>query len=174
MNPDLSPSDRILERITIIRGENVMLDVDLAGLYGVETRVLVQAVKRNLRRFPGDFMFQLTGEEFATLRSRGALAPGTRGGRRYRPYAFTEQGVAMLSSVLRSDRAVEVNVEIVRAFVRLRRVAGSVDHLRRKLESLEARYDARFKAVFDAIRGLMDPPAAESPRPPIGFRPRPG
>jgi len=145
-----------------------MLDFDLAGLYGVETRALVQAVRRNIARFPADFMFQLTPTDLQILRSQSVISRSW-GGRRYRPYAFTEQGVAMLSSVLRSPRAVAVNVEIMRAFVRLRRVLASHAELARRLDELERRYDGQFRAVFDAIRQLMQPPEAERPR--IGFRP---
>jgi hypothetical protein len=155
-------------RILLLRGERVMLDEDLAALYEVETRSLVQAVKRNHERFPADFMFQLTDAEAAILRSQSGISSDAHGGRRYLPYAFTEQGVAMLSSVLRSERAVHVNIEIMRAFVRLRAMlAGNAD-LARKLGALEKKYDAQFKMVFDAIRELMTPPT--KPRRPIGFR----
>jgi hypothetical protein len=148
-------------------GKKVMLDADLAVLYDVETKVLIQAVKRNLERFPEDFMFQLTQEEFAILRSQ-FVTSSDRGGRRYRPYAFTEQGVAMLSSVLRSGRAIQVNIEIMRAFIRLRQMLASHVELARKLDALEKKYDAQFKQVFEAIRQLMIPP--EPKRRPIGFR----
>jgi len=127
-----------------------MLDAVLAELYGVETRSLVQAVQRNRERFPADFMFQLTAEEHEGLRSQVVISKG-RGGRRYPPYAFTEQGVAMLSSVLRSPRAVQVNIEIMRAFVRLREMLASHRDLARRLDELEQRYDAQFRAVFDAF-----------------------
>jgi len=157
---------RIEARILLMRGERVMLDADLAELYGVATKVLVQAVKRNAERFPLDFMFQLTLDEFANLRSQ--IVTSSWGGRRYPPYAFTEHGVAMLSSVLNSGQAIQVNVEIVRAFVRLRRLLGSHEDLPRKLAELEKRYDAQFRAVFDAIRQLMAPP--EKQRRSIGFR----
>jgi len=163
----LIPVDRIEKAILLIRGQKVMLDVDLAELYGVETKVLVQAVKRNLERFPEDFMFQLSQEEFAILRSQ-FVTSSDWGGRRYRPYAFTEQGVAMLSSVLRSRRAIQVNIEIVRAFIRLRQMLASHVELARKLDALEKKYDAQFKQVFEAIRQLMAPP--EPKRRPIGFR----
>lgn len=145
-----------------------MLDSDLATLYGVSVKQLVQQVQRNLARFPGDFMLRLTVEEYAILRSQ----PGTSrtwGGRRTTPYAFTEQGVAMLSSVLRSPRAVQVNIEIMRAFVRLRQMLQANTELARKLDDLEAKYDAQFSAVFDAIRELMTPPV--EPRKRIGFDP---
>jgi hypothetical protein len=160
--------ERIEQVIMLLRGQKVMLDRDLAGLYGVETRVLVQAVKRNLTRFPEDFMFQLTEEEYETLRSQFVISKTGSGGRRYLPYAFTEQGVAMLSSVLHSDRAVQVNIEIMRAFVRLRQLLANHADLARKLEELEKRFDAQFQIVFDAIRQLMAPPAPK-PKGRIGF-----
>jgi hypothetical protein len=144
-----------------------MLSTDLAVLYGVEPRALVQAVKRNVERFPADFMFQLTPNEFANLKSQ--IVTSSWGGlRRASPYAFTEQGVAMLSSVLRSQRAIRANIEIMRAFVRLRRTLAEHADLARKLQALERKYDRRFKIVFDAIRGLMSPPT--SSRRAIGFR----
>ena len=184
------PEERIERAILLIRGEKVMLDDDLAALYGVATRVLIQAVKRNAERFPPDFMFQLTKEEVDLLRSQfvtsksasrlnqgesGILRsqfviskiPDPRGGRRYPPYAFTEQGVAMLSSVLHSPRAIAVNIEIMRTFIRLRRMLASHADLARKLEALEKKYDAQFKVVFDAIRQLMAPPKPKRRR--IGF-----
>jgi hypothetical protein len=155
-------------KILMLRGERVMLDADLAALYGVETRSLVQAVKRNSARFPADFMFRLTDEEAAILRSQTGISSGAHGGRRYRPYAFTEHGVAMLSTVLRSERAIQVSIEVVRAFVRLRSMlAGNAD-LARKLAALERKYDVQFKVVFDAIRELMAP--SSKARRPIGFR----
>ena len=163
----LIPVDRIEKAILLVRRQKVMLDADLAGLYGVETRVLVQAVKRNLERFPEDFMFQLSREEFAVLRSQ-SVTSSDWGGRRYPPYAFTEQGVAMLSSVLRSQRAIQVNIEIMRAFIRLRQMLASHAELARKLDALEKKYDAQFKDVFEAIRQLMAPP--EPKRRAIGFR----
>lgn len=173
MTNESNPSTAVVpahveRRILLLRGERVMLDVDLAVLYEVETRVLLQAVKRNPERFPPDFMFQLTDDETALLRSQIVISSSAHGGRRYRPYAFTEQGVAMLSTVLRSERAVRVNVEIMRAFVRLRTMlAGNAD-LARKLIALEKKYDAQFKVVFDAIRELMAEPP--KPRRRIGFR----
>src|SRR3972149_9274301 len=155
------PLEQIERRIFLLRGQKVLLSADLAELYGVETKVLVQAVKRNLDRFPDDFMFQLSPKELAVLRSQSVTSneKSGRGGRRYPPYAFTEQGVAMLSSVLHSERAIHVNIEIMRAFVRLRRMVESVAELRRKVDALEQRYDAQFREVFDAIRALMEPPA---------------
>jgi hypothetical protein len=167
--------DRTLEqtvnaRIVSVRGYRVMLDADLAELYGVPTKALVQAVKRNQGRFPPDFVFQLTDQEVAILRSQIVTSnapPVGRGGRRTAPYAFTEQGVAMLSSVLRSERAVHVNVEIMRAFVRLRELIGHSRELAKRLDALESKYDRQFKVVFDAIRELMTPPP--TPRRRIGF-----
>jgi hypothetical protein len=164
--PSVLPAKRIERAILVLRGEKVLLDVDIALLYGVETRVLVQAAKRNRERFPSDFMFQLTAEEIEILRSQSVIS--SWGGRRYRPYAFTEQGVAMLSSVLRSERAVRVNIEIMRAFVRLRQVMSTQGDLIRRLDELEQRYDAHFKIVFDALRQLMSKPDPARKR--IGFR----
>ncbi|HEY3358696.1 MAG TPA: ORF6N domain-containing protein [Polyangia bacterium] len=155
--------------ILFIRGCKVMLDADLASLYGVRTSALVQAVKRNRSRFPSDFMFQLTSEEVAVLRSQSVIARSW-GGRRTSPYAFTEQGVAMLSSVLRSEQAVQVNIEIMRAFVRLRELLASNADLARKLAALEQTYDAQFRAVFDAIQALMAPQPRPKAR--IGFHPK--
>lgn len=149
----------------------MLLDSDLAELYGVATKQLNQQVRRNRARFPDDFVFRLTASEAADLRSQIVTSSAGHGGRRYLPRAFTEQGVAMLSSVLNSPRAVAVNVEIMRAFVRLQRLQGEHADLARKIERLEAKYDERFRAVFDAIRQLMSTsPAAE--RQPVGFRPR--
>lgn len=163
----LIPSDRIAQAILLVRRQKVMLDADLAELYGVETRALVQAVKRNIERFPEDFMFQLSQKEFAILRSQ-SVTSSHWGGRRYPPYAFTEQGVAMLSSVLRSQRAIQANIEIMRAFIRLRQMLATHAELARKIDALERKYDAQFKQVFEAIRQLMTPP--ESKRRAIGFR----
>jgi len=161
------PAERIERAIFLIRGQKVMLSTALAELYGVEPKVLVQAVKRNMERFPEDFMFQLTKQELSNLKSQ--FVTSSWGGlRRATPYAFTEQGVAMLSSVLRSKRAVQVNVEIMRAFVRLRKILASHADLSRKLEGLEKKYDSQFKVVFDAIRQLMTQP--ESSRKKIGFQ----
>jgi ORF6N domain len=169
--------------IILIRGHRVLLDRDLAVLYGVEVKALNQAVKRNVERFPPDFMFQLTHDETRRLRSRPVTLdvqdPGisdvssSNAGRgryvKYRAYAFTEQGVAMLSSVLRSPRAIAVNIEIMGAFVRIRRMLQTGSQLAQKLSELEKRYDEEFQVVFDAIRALMTP--EESSMPPIGFRP---
>jgi hypothetical protein len=162
------PVERIERAILLIRGQKVVLDADLAALYGVEIRVLVQAVKRNLGRFPPDFMLQLSAEEYRALRSQFVTLKGGRGKhRKYLPYAFTEQGVAMLSSVLRSERAVQVNVQIMRAFVRMRQILATHEELARRLDELEKKYDRQFAVVFDAIRQLMTRP--EPQRKPIGF-----
>lgn len=167
-----SPAGKVERMIVYLRGQGVVLDNDLARLYGVPTKALVQAVNRNRSRFPPDFMFQMTKVEVAFLRSQFVTSNARgSGGRRYRPYAFTEQGVAMLSSVLRSRRAVAVNIEIMRAFVRLRRLVMAQAELVQKLNALEQKYDARFKAVFEVIRKLMAPPIIESK--PIGFQPPP-
>jgi len=168
---------QIEQAILLIRGEKVILDATIARLYGVTVGQLNQAVKRNRDRFPPDFMLQLTKGDLKNLRGRGAanlksqfvISSSRWGGRRTPPCAFTEQGVAMLSSVLRSDRAVRVNIEIMRAFVRLRRILGSHADLARKLAALERKYDAQFRVVFDAIRELMAPPVRK-PRS-IGFHP---
>lgn len=159
--------------IVWLRDEKVMLDVHLAKLYGVETRAITQAVKRNIDRFPDDFMFQLIDKEDDFLRSQNVISnPVGRGGRRYLPYAFTEQGVAMLSSVLRSQRAINVNVEIMRAFVKLRKLLESNKQMKLQLDQLEQKYDDQFKIVFEAIRQLMQPPDPKNKHP-IGFAPWP-
>ena len=163
------PIERITRAILLIRGQKVMLDEALAVLYEVEIKALNRAVKRNVARFPVDFMFQLTLEEGERLRYQfGTLKAGRGQHRKYRPYAFTEQGVAMLSSALHSERAVRVNIEIMRAFVQLRQLLSTHADLARKLAALENKYDAQFKIVFDAIRELMAPPEAPRKRP-IGF-----
>jgi hypothetical protein len=153
-------------RILTIRGHRILLDQDLAELYGVPTKVFNQSVRRNANRFPEDFMFRLTGEEFENLRSQ-IVTSRSWGGRRHPPLAFTEQGVAMLSSVLNSDRAIRVNIAIMRTFVKLRGFVASNEELARKLAVLERKYDAQFKAVFDAIRDLMMPSVKAKRR--IGF-----
>jgi hypothetical protein len=164
----LVTANEIDRAILLVRGQKVLLDSDLASLYGVATRSLNQAVRRNPERFPQDFMFQLTSDEARLLRSQTVtLKPGRGRHPKYRPHVFTEQGVAMLSSVLRSPRAVRANVEIMRAFVRLRRLLESNAGLASKLDALEAKYDGQFKAVFEAIRELMSP--AEKTRRRIGF-----
>jgi hypothetical protein len=161
----LPPVERIERVILVLRGHKVILDKDLAALYGVTTGNLNKAVARNIDRFPDDFMFQLSPDEMENLIFRSGTS--SWGGTRKPPRAFTEQGVAMLSSVLRSQRAVQVNIEIMRAFVRLRQMLQQNADLARKLALLERKYDAQFRAVFDAIRELMKPP--EKPRRRIGF-----
>lgn len=190
MSTELIPIEHIRQAIILLRGQKVMLDRDLAALYGVETKALKRAVKRNAGRFPDDFMFVLTAVEFAEWRRQfGASIPTeteamvlrrqsgtskkeTRGGTQYPPMAFTEQGVAMLSSVLNSERAIRVNIAIMRAFVQLRRLLATHEDLARKLADLEKKYDAQFKIVFDAIRQLMTPP--DPPKKQIGFHVREG
>lgn len=164
--------ERIEKRIFIVRGEKVMLDAHLAELYEVETRALLQAIKRNIARFPADFMFQLNDEETDFLRSQIVISKNvedsdSHGGRRYNPYVFTEHGVSMLSSVLKSPKAIAINIEIIRVFVSLRNMIASHAQLARKLAQLESKYDAQFKSVFDAIRALMAPPEVKKKK--IGF-----
>jgi hypothetical protein len=193
--------ERIARAILFIRGQKVMLDSDLAALYGVPAKVLNRAVARNRNRFPVDFMFQLTPDEFRNLRcqigtsslassaltskhldsqpvvdlrSQSVTPNSTWGGRRYQPYAFTEQGVAMLSGVLNSDRAVEVNISIMRAFVRLRELLASHADLALKFDELEQRYDAQFRVVFDALRQLTAPPKRSRRRIGFGVQESPG
>jgi len=186
----LIPPARIERRILLLRAEKVMLDSDLAELYGVETKVLNQAVQRNLERFPEDFMFRLSAEESrhilrsqgvtsrdkssekppktaSNLRSQIVTSSSGYGGRRYLPYAFTEQGVAMLSSVLTSPRAIQVNLAIMRTFVQLRQMLSSHVDLARKLAALEGKYDKQFRVVFDAIREMMS--ERKKPKREIGF-----
>ena len=168
MQKDIVPIESVTQSIHTVRGQRVILDADLADLYGVETRILVRAVKRNLERFPSDFMFVLTPQELTILRSQIGISRSTTwGGRRTLPFAFTEQGVAMLSSVLNSPRAVQVNIEIMRAFIRFRQMLVSHDELVRRMDALEAKYDKQFAVVFQAIRHLMAPP--EPKHKPIGF-----
>jgi len=155
-------------KIYLLRGHKVMLSNDLADLYEVEPRVLVQAVKRNIERFPSDFMFQLNDIEFKTLKSQIVIS-SWGGLRRANPYAFTEQGVAMLSSVLHSKRAIQVNIAIMRAFVKLREMLTAHKDLARKLDDMEKKYDHQFKVVFDAIKQLMTPPDTKK-KSKIGFR----
>jgi phage regulator Rha-like protein len=162
----LVPVEIIQKRILLIRGHKVMLDSDLAELYQVPTKSLNLAVKRNADRFPEDFMFRLTKEE-ADLRFQFETSK-KRGGRRYLPYAFTEQGVAMLSSVLNSTRAVQVNIAIMRTFVRLRQILATHKDIAEKLQAMERKYDKRFKVVFEILHRLMEPPP-EEPKRPIGF-----
>jgi hypothetical protein len=166
----LVPLERITNSIVILRGYKVLLDADLAELYGVATKVLVQAVKRNPTRFPGDFILRLSVEEWVALRSQLVTSKDARGGRRYAPYAFTEQGIAMLSSVLKSTRAISVNVEIMRAFVRMRGLLASNKQLAHKLAELERKistHDQSIVGILKTIRELMNPPPPN--RRPIGF-----
>ncbi len=164
---DIMPLDTIAEKIYVVRGQRVMLDRDLADLYGVETGQLKRAVRRNIERFPIDFMFELTKEEYDTLRCQiGILQTGEHS--KYLPFAFTEQGVAMLSSVLNSARAIGVNIQIMRAFTKLRGMLAGHEDLRRKIEDMERKYDGQFKVVFDAIRQLLEKPAGGLKKP-IGF-----
>jgi hypothetical protein len=165
---DLIPAERIEKSIYLIRGEKVMMDRDLAALYGVETKVLKQAVRRNLDRFPEDFMFVLNPTEFKNWRSQFVTSKEDRKGLRYPPMAFTEHGILMLSSVLNSKRAVHVNIEITRAFVRLRRLVASNAEFSHRLNELENKYDRQIKILFEAIRTHMSP-APTKPRQ-IGFR----
>jgi len=164
-NHSLVQRETIVQAILFFRGQKVILDEDLASLYGVETRILVRNVKRNLERFPHDFMFQLTQDEFGILKKR-RQHPEERGGRRYAPYVFTEQGVAMVSSVLHSPQAIQVNIEIMRAFVQLREVLSNHKELATRLAEMEKNYDDRFRAVFQAIYALME---TKSKAQPIGF-----
>ena len=163
---ELASVEAIEIAILELRGRRVLLDAVLAAMYGVETRSLIQAARRNSTRFPDDFMFQLSAEEWATLRPPRQTG---RGGRRTLPYAFTQEGVAMLSSVLRSDRAIDVNVQIMRAFVRMREILMARSDLQLRMDELESKYDSQFRVVFDAIRQLMVPPVP--PRRPVGFGP---
>jgi hypothetical protein len=160
--------EALAKLVFLIRGEKIMLDTDLAMLYGVETGALNRAVKRNADRFPSDFMFQLGADEWENLRCQIGIS-SSHGGRRGAPYGFTEQGVAMLSSVLRSQRAVEVNIAIMRTFVQLRRLMDSNRDLARRIDSLEARYDEQFSAVFDAIKQLITEDKQRKGKRPIGF-----
>ncbi len=162
------PPELIEQRIYFIEGQKVMPDSDLADLYEVPTKALNQALKRNRDRFPADFAFQLSPEAWASLRSQ-VVTSKSRGGRRYPPYAFTEQGIAMLSSVLQSKRAILVNIEIMRTFVRLRRLLATHGELAAKLAALERKYDARFQVVFDVIQKLIQ--SESRPRRRIGFKP---
>ncbi|MDD4909240.1 MAG: ORF6N domain-containing protein [Candidatus Omnitrophica bacterium] len=163
---DLITTEVIATKILIIRGKRVMLDSDLAVLYGVKTKRLNEQVYRNIKRFPEDFMFQLTEEETDFLRSH--FATSKRGGRRYLPYVFTQEGVAMLSSVLNSERAILTNIQIMRAFAQFRRLLLTHRDLRRKIEEMERKYDKQFAVVFQAIKQLLEQPAEKEKRR-IGF-----
>jgi hypothetical protein len=163
------PVEAVRGEIYLIHGQKVLLDKDLAELYGVETKRLNEQVRRNISRFPDDFMFQLNADEYAALRSQFATLKTGRGGhRKYLPCVFTEQGVAMLSSVLNSERAVQVNITIMRAFVQMHEIAASNRMLARRLDELEKKYDGQFNVIFDAIRQLMAPPVKGEKQ--IGFR----
>lgn len=173
---NLVPQEAIEAKIFWIRGKKVMFDFDLAKLYGVPTKRLNEQVKRNSKRFPEDFMFVITEQEYACLRSQFATSSlrcqnvtSKRGGRRYLPYVFTEQGIAMLSSVLNSERAIEVNITIMRAFVKMRRLLATQKGLLRKIGEMEKEYDYQFKVVFEAIRALIK--EEEKPKRRIGFHP---
>jgi len=159
------PIERITSKIYLIRDQKVMLDRSLAELYGVKTKVLKQAVKRNIGRFPKDFMFELTKLEFDNLRSQ--IVTSSWGGTRYSPMVFTEQGVAMLSSVLNSDTAIKVNIQIMRAFTQLRQMLSTHKDLKKKIETMEKKYDQQFQIVFEAIKQLLE--ADAKPRKKIGF-----
>lgn len=165
MGKQVIPLERVINKIYLIRKQSVMLDRDLAKLYDVETKYLKRAVKRNIDRFPNDFMFELSKDEVENLRCQ--IGTSNWGGTRYAPMAFTEQGVAMLSSVLRGKRAVQVNVAIMRAFVQLRKMAGNYKELLNRIEAMEKKYDKQFAVVFDAIKQLMLPP--DKPKRKIGF-----
>jgi len=160
------PIEVIEKKILFIGGQKVLLDSDLAALYGVTTKRLNEQVRRNMKRFPADFMYQLSREEFESLKSHFATS-SSWGGRRTRPYVFTEQGIAMLSSVLTSQRAIQVNIEIMRTFVKLREMISSHKDLARKLNELEKKYDGQFQIVFEAIKRLME--IEEKPKKKIGF-----
>ncbi|MBI4826921.1 MAG: ORF6N domain-containing protein [Nitrospirae bacterium] len=163
---EIIPAATIEKKIYLIRSHNVMLDSDLAELYEVETKVLLQAVKRNIERFPDDFMFQLNNQEVMNLRSQ--IVTSSWGGRRYNPYSFTENGVAMLSGILNSKRAIHANIQIMRTFTKIRELLATHKDLRQKIEAMEKKYDSQFKIVFDAIRQLITPPETKSKKI-IGF-----
>ncbi len=172
---ELIVAPAIEKRILVVRERQVMLDEDLADLYGVETRVLVQQVKRNAKRFPADFMLQLSAEEFSDLKSQSVISSGDHGGRRTPPLVFTEQGIAMLSGVLRGERAIAVNIEIMRVFIELRRVASSYAAIEKRLEQIEQEIDARLgehdeqlDQIFKTLRQLISPPRRR--KQPVGFR----
>lgn len=166
-NKAIIPAPLITQKIFFLRGTHVMLDSDLAALYRVATKNLNRAVKRNRNRFPTDFMFRLSAKELRKLRFQSGTSKTAQGGRRYSPYAFTEQGVAMLSSVLRSSRAVQVNIAIMRTFVRLRELLATHEELRQKIEAMEKKYDSRFQAVFATIKQMLETPVPAKRQ--IGF-----
>lgn len=164
---EIIPIQTVTEKIYFIRDHKVILDRELAKLYGVEVRTLKQAVRRNIRRFPADFMFELTKQEDTSLRSQTVTIKGRGQHPKYLPFAFTEQGVAMLSSILKSERAIEVNIAIMRAFVQMRRMLATHEGLKKKIEEMESRYDEQFRVVFEAIRQLLT--ENEKPKRKIGF-----
>lgn len=166
MDYSIIPSERIISKIYIIRNKKVMLDRDLAILYGVPTKVLNQAIKRNIRRFPPDFMFQLDKDEFQNLRSQ--IVTSSWGGTRVWPFAFTEQGVAMLSSVLNSNKAIEVNIQIIRTFTKLRELLATNEELQRKIMQMEKRYDKKLKEIFSVLQLLVK--EEKKPKNQIGFK----
>jgi hypothetical protein len=180
MDSDLVPQETIQSRILVLRGKRVMLDRDLAMLYGVETRVLNQAVRRNITRFPGDFMFQLTKEEMENWRSQIVISNSDKMGLRHKPFAFTELGVAMLSSVLNSEKAIQVNIQIMRAFTKMREMFVNYQEIKQKIEDMERKYDHQFKInsylfeeIFEeikAINKLLEPPLEDKPKGKIGFQ----
>lgn len=167
---NIIPQEIIENKIYLIRDKKVMIDRDLAKLYGVETKVFNLAVKRHIKRFPDDFMFQLTKDEFDNLRSQ--IETSRWGGRRYLPYVFTEQGVAMLSSIINSDRAIEVNIQIIRAFIKLREMLSTHEELRLRIEDMEKKYDSQFNDVFQAIKQLIELTIEpeKKPKKEIGFQ----
>ena len=167
MDPKLILQETIQRKIFTLRGKRVMLDRDIAVLYGVETRVINQAVRRNKARFPDDFMFQLTKEDIKILRSQIVILKENQH-LKYMPYAFTEHGILMLSSVLNSERAIQANIQIMRAFTKMREMLLSYHDLKEKIENMEQKYDYQFKAVFEAIQQLLEPP--DKPQSKIGFQ----
>lgn len=164
---DVIPIESVVSKIYIIRDTKVMIDRDLAALYGVETRALKQAVRRNIKRFPPDFMFELIKEEFNNWRSQIVISNKEKMGLRRPPMAFTEQGVAMLSSVLNSNRAIQVNIQIMRAFIQLRKMLSTHKELKQKIEAMEKKYDEQFGVIFEAIKQLLE--SDQKPREKIGF-----
>lgn len=161
---NIVPKGLIENKIFLVRGQNVMVDSDLAELYDVETKQLTRQVRRNIKRFPSDFMFQLTEKEFL----RCQIGTSRHGGRRYKPYVFTEQGVAMLSSVLNSERAIQVNIQIIRTFTKLREILLTHTELKRKIEAMESKYDKKFKIIFQAIKQMLELPEKQKSKK-IGF-----
>ncbi len=165
-NTNIVPIERVISKIYLIRGNKVMIDKDLAELYEVETKSFTRTIKRNIDRFPSDFMFQLNKKEFENLRSH--FGTSSWGGRRYLPYVFTEQGVAMLSSVLNSKKAIQVNIQIIRTFTKLRELLSTNKELKKKVETMEKKYDTKLSQVFEILKQLIQQKAL--PKKPIGFR----